>query len=763
MQNIKRINEKSVGWRRFEFVLLVVVLMAAVLRGTHMESLQSVPGYAPGVLDGPGWSIVTSAVLVFTTVLWWAISFSRRQMFYRFGGMEIGTLIFLAAAVWGIFDASNKRAAISETMTIAAVFVTAILLVQLMDSQKRIRLVLMVIVAAGALNTYQCAEQYFISNDILIQQYENNPEAQLAQIGIEPGSFEHSLYLHRLESKDVRGFFATGNSAAAFNVIALIAAAMLFMSEYRSQGGKTKIRNLFIYGAYTTCIAWGLSLTHSKGGIGGLVLAGILFGMCVLCMKCFKKYSRGLIISGIILAAAGLGAIIAYGVKHDGFGGGNSMLVRWQYWSSTAQMCRDNFWEGVGGGNFASWYTKYKIPAAIETVKDPHCFVLSVLSQYGIFGLIGFVGALAVPMLRAAFGEHSRKSETVLSCNETAGKWKHGAIAAVVLTVGVFFLRPFVMNDYLGQTPDELIFMILYQYVSAGVVFGVAMLFLWIAGKDRDESEMMFSASEITLGLCGLVGVLVHNLVDFAMFEPGVLTMLMVMVACVYAMNVKTKGEEIAPVKLNRVGRIGGVAVCLIVSVVVVKFALGPVVSAGKLRQKAISAHEHIPQLLDAAAGHDNLNPEYWNMSGKMYLQMFMNDPEKSPESLANSAQRFYYATMTDPADFKNYEKAAQVFKLWAEVVGRDAQAAKEKRQAAYEQLLKAVELYPGSDRINYKLGEICELLKNDQASKYYAKAVEIEEAYRIMFMKMYPGRGLTSRLGEDKYQRAKQKLDVRD
>jgi hypothetical protein len=48
---------------------------------------------------------------------------------------------------------------------------------------------------------------------------------------------------------------------------------------------------------------------------------------------------------------------------------------------------------------------------------------------------------------------------------------------------------------------------------------------------------------------------------------------------------------------------------------------------------------------------------------------------------------------------------------------------------------------------------------KTDIAVAQYEKAVEIEDAYRNQFKVMYPGREIFSRLGEEKYKNAKQRI----
>ena len=137
-------------------------------------------------------------------------------------------MIFAAASVIGVYVASNKRAAINDSAMLIAPMLMAILLTQILNSSARIKVLLYVIVALGAVNAYECFDQYKTSNQMTIDEYQRDPNSMLKRLNIEKGSFQQMLFEHRLYSKDIRGFFTTGNSAGSFFLLALAAAAALF-------------------------------------------------------------------------------------------------------------------------------------------------------------------------------------------------------------------------------------------------------------------------------------------------------------------------------------------------------------------------------------------------------------------------------------------------------------------------------------------------------------------------------------------------------
>ncbi|MHC4353754.1 MAG: hypothetical protein ACYS0H_13670 [Planctomycetota bacterium] len=67
----------------------------------------------------------------------------------------------------------------------------------------------------------------------------------------------------------------------------------------------------------------------------------------------------------------------------------------------------------------------------------------------------------------------------------------------------------------------------------------------------------------------------------------------------------------------------------------------------------------------------------------------------------------------------------------------------------------EAIERYPGCGRLHFKLAQIADRSdRTGAAVVHYAKAIEIEDAYRDQFRRMYPDREeVVSRLGEERYQ----------
>ena len=125
---------------------------------------------------------------------------------------------------------------------------------------------------------------------------------------------------------------------------------------------------------------------------------------------------------------------------------------------------------------------------------------------------------------------------------------------------------------------------------------------------------------------------------------------------------------------------------------------------------------------------------------------------------LAGAEASLLGAISRDSADFKNFEKLTVVYDNFAKLTPHKKDHWLEK---AYNSAKEAVKRYPGSGRLRIKLAKIAEQLgKTDVAIKHYEEAIDIENKYRDQFKIMYPERQeIVSRLGEEKYQSAKQRI----
>ncbi|MCU0914937.1 MAG: O-antigen ligase family protein [Planctomycetes bacterium] len=735
--------------------LLALCLSVLALRVTYTESPTAQMLTLPGGLGDTVYSLTLSGLLIFALVLWVWWRILRNDLVYRFTGMEIGLALFAVAAVISAWGASDQRAALTQIMTLLGPLCAALLLAQILDSPGKVRLVLIVVVGLGLVSAYQCAEQFFFSNSITIEQYEKNPQMLMEPLGIEPGTFQHFLFEHRLYSRGVRGFFTTSNSAASFAILVCAAAAVLLIrgrDAGESPGVEPRYRVFRLLAALL--IVAGLLLTQSKGGIlaacAGLAFWGLMLGIEHWAGDRKRRVLTVLVPAVLLLAVGAAGIVVWYGVRHDRLPGGNSMLVRWQYWAASAQMIADHPLRGVGPGNFSDYYTHYKPAAALESVADPHNVLLSLMAQFGPLGLIGFLTMVSVPLWRSLVGPWgSAATETPVR-----PAFRTCALALLVgVSACLLLIRPLLM-PMSADDPAVLLYEIMTMHVAPAAVFFIGFLLVaspladahWerIDGTGRTEPTLLGSA---------VLAVLLHNLIDFALFEPGVWLAFWVVTACLAASY--TRGDA----GLHLAARRTRVLKPLVSAVAVVALgsyglwiwapAYGVALEIGRAQQ-AVSrgnldnAHRH----LEAASQADPLSPVAANFNGRLYLQQHEQTQDKQPALLKEAVRCFTEAMERGPADYKNYEKLA----LACERLGQP--------QQAYEWYMQATDHYPGCERLWFELGRLAERLNRpDLALAHYTKTIEIEDSYRRQFRQMYPDRKkVVSRLGEEQYQHAQRR-----
>ena len=756
---------KSKALAYYEYVLLALCLAVIALRTTFTEGPATQSTTFAANLGDSLYSLSVSTVLILAFVLWIVWSFCSRSFIYRRTGIEIGLGIFCVGAFVAGLVATDKRLAMTGIAVFLAPALTAFLLVQILDSQAKIKLMLAVIAALGVISVYQCAEQFFVSNQMTIEQYEQDPQSLLVPMGIKPDSFRQFLFEHRLYSKGVRGFFTTRNSAGSFALMALFAAVALFIDKLKNRRSDTSDRwYLLGCGLGIAAILFSLGLTRSKGAVIGLFFAAAAFFIFLLFGNWLKSHKRAVLAVCLLLGIAGGWAVISYGLKHGRLPGGGSMLVRWQYWHASAKMYADHPLTGVGPGNFGDFYPHYKPAAASESVADPHNFPLSVLTQYGPLGLLGFLVMLVVPLWRLIATTSAAPSVDINRLRPTFRT--QAIIFMIAISTALLLIRPILMPETLAETLDVIIYIMVTMYIAPAAVFIIA--FVLFAGpllKTRDSKSEIRNTNTTIAVFCAVLGVAMHNLFDFAIFEPGVLTTFWALIACLIAIDSHTKSRPLLILKPKPFVKILIVAAALVTSLVYLTYVFVPVAaSTFRIRQAnmAMSSGQfkYAHELLEKAANDDVLSSSALSLDGRLYLHHYEMALDKNRDLLLRAETCLKSAIGRNDAAFKNFERLTDVYRQLVETSTQQEKT--DWLDKAFETASQAVERYPGCGRLHFKQAQIADQMGNaDIAIEQYRKAIAIEDEYRAQFRQMYPEReDIVSRLDKNRYDYAKKRVE---
>jgi O-antigen ligase/tetratricopeptide (TPR) repeat protein len=735
-------QDKKLDVRQFAVHALTAILTAIfTFRCMNTESISG------EVISGPGnitWNAVAQ-ILSSTVIIIFLVGFiykiiKEKQL--RFNGLEIAFLLILAAFWVSFFAASDKRAAITQGTNLLSGAALGLALYRF-AGKKFIPLLVAVVLAAAVVNVWEEAAQMLTSNDILIQSYEENPDAMLSQFGIEEGSISQWMFEHRLYSKDIKGYFSTSNSVSSYLIMCLFLSIGGLFYAFKNKQNTAKI----VWSVLSAAFAIGLAMAFSKGAAVAIISGFLLLIFLYRYGNLIARYRQPAVLLSLLALMAAAVAVFTYGHSKGSLPGGNSMHVRWRYWDASAEMAKDHWLTGIGAGNYGQIYPKYKYAGAIETVSDPHNIFLSFLCQYGIIGLTGFLLLFMVIISKTLSPE--RQESYPAKENQDRDASKKIIIAAAVLTM-IFRL----ITTQIPFTGDALVM----TYIFVTVFLFPALLYAGTAIMVVRLTEINIDSREFSCAVfAALIAVIVHNSIDFAFFEPGITYAWMLI--CVLA--VRNAGETpqnkqvpaaavkiLVPVCIIAAGFAGFVAVQYYVSL--------DLLDKGLKKKYLKTAETTIMQ----SAKCDFFSSKPYSMLSKRILSEYRHDFNADIELLDAAADYAKRAIRRNPHDFKPVDDLAAVYEQKAK------DAAESQRPAALKlacgALEKALELYPSKAEFCYRLGDVYRKLGNeDEAYNQYKKTLEIETLFQQEFKLMYGRMDKTFRLiGDENYSKLIEKIE---
>lgn len=238
--------------------------------------------------------------------------------------------------------------------------------------------------------------QYLYSMPKTVLEYEANPTATLAAAGIDApdGSPERSQFEGRLYSTEPLATFTLTNSLAGFLSPWLLIAIGAACTSWQDAKLRWRIVPGLLLCAGLVAGCWMLTKSRTAG-------LATVFGLGLLAIYIRRSGWRPdwRILTGCIAAPI---LLVFFGMVVGGLDmpvlteSAKSLRYRVEYWQATASMIADYPWLGCGPGNFQQYYTAYKLPAASETIADPHNFLLEVWATAGTPAALALLALLLV-------------------------------------------------------------------------------------------------------------------------------------------------------------------------------------------------------------------------------------------------------------------------------------------------------------------------------------------------------------------------------
>jgi len=357
------------------------------------------------------------------------------------------------------------------------------------------------------------------------RQLAENPEAFRASWAEEnPGqeiseTFLQQMRLRAMEN-NIFGPYAHPNSYAGFLDLWLPGLIGAVVVSYLVKAGKWQIILTAL------CALLGLSalwLTHSRGGLLGLVAAGVGAGLFVY-RRLLRAYAVAVLVGVVVLIGLIYGGWQS-GLLTTGMGKQNNPIAqRLEYWQTTGRMIRERPWLGVGPGNFGENYSRLMPANSEEKIKDPHNFALEIWATCGVFALLALLAALAAffyELRRAASGvalaprEEDLGALTQPRSPEQSVRWEFYLGGMFGLVLG-FVLR---VNT---ATPNTIVAETYAAAVRSVVWFAAFALLERLVLSDRDRGLALTT---------GIVALLLNLCVSGGIGFPSVAGLLWVAIA----------------------------------------------------------------------------------------------------------------------------------------------------------------------------------------------------------------------------------------
>jgi tetratricopeptide (TPR) repeat protein len=611
----------------------------------------------------------------------------------------------LASATWA---ADKFMAAVSgfnwlSAMTLA--WATA----QLVRTSSRARLVAGV--GVGLLLIYIVHTITYLTIDLpaLRETVEKTRDQLISQRGWTPDSFEARRFLQKVMAGELVGFSASPNTFAAYVVATMVFASGLALQRLREGGGGRAWAA--VIGAASIGGAIVVYLTDSRTALATVVLAAVLFVVVGALGSLMRRYARWMFVLGSI-GVAGVTAIVLWRGISTGTLFHDSLTFRWRYWVGAWRVFREHPLAGVGWENFGPYYLARRLAIAAEEPRDPHNFVVRFCTELGLVGGLLAVAAFIlvlwritrpgddVPNLLSATAQAEDSDASLLLLPQLAVPLTIGTAA---MALNVFATIDWTQHfDYIDL---ELRKRLLYTVLLSLGVFAATVRASAVSQGDASWLRGAFVIATLLL--------LLQNLVDFSMFEPGGMVLLALMVGSAVGLSPATGEAMPVPRRWPRWALVG-MAVAWLAAVfglvVPIGLAESEAARGDDMRQKGRSG---AADLYAAAFDRVSYNADYAYSVARSLLE------ERRP--LADFRRWIDITTATNPMSVKP-------LLLSARVEAAQQPPNMERMRTAYD---RALQIDPQNHVIELEYGQtLAKLDLSKDAAEHFRRALEVNAAF---------------------------------
>jgi len=503
-------------------LVLVIVRMSMeeILRGAWLAAPGSTPVPA---MPGPATSIALDLLCCLPAILVLGRRSFDGSFRLRFSWSFLPMFLLAAWTLASVSWASDRFAALVSAFNWSTALVLLWSTSQLVHSGLRLRLV--AAAAFGLLLVLLVQGYYYRFVDLpdLQQNWQLHHGDLLREQGAAAGSTQAGQLEKNIMGGVPTGFNVSRNTYAAVLVLLMVLAAGVILQR-RADGDANASWMTILLG-----IALGLVMLYayvqSKTAFATPLIAAALLALLWWRRAWISAHAKRLYWWGVGLVVLLVAAVVGHGLKH-GTLVHVSLTFRWQYWVGAARVFIHHPGLGTGWANFGSWYTAYRLPQAAEEPSDPHNFLVKAFVELGIPG-----GVLMIAWMLRLWWEWTvaGRNDASASLPPHAGAERSAAPDSAVKYPGIPFLIALVLIAMLANTAVSidwnsqwaLIVVETFKRFLFVVVLLAGMCLVAIRSFGRQELDDRPAPWILAALLVGLGLFLVHNLIDFSMFEIG--------------------------------------------------------------------------------------------------------------------------------------------------------------------------------------------------------------------------------------------------
>jgi hypothetical protein len=497
-----------------------------------------------------------------------------------------------------------------------------------------------------------------------------NWESEKAQVMKENNWTENSFDLKQFELRvmggQVMGFSQSPNTYAGLLVLLGTVTAGILLDRAERERGYGKI-------------AWGCGIVAVAGIIGPLIhftqcraayATPVLSAACLAFVgwkrRWLAEHAKAAFFAAATAIVAGFAAIVSFGIVR-----GNlihsSLTFRWWYWIGSARIVRAHPLLGVGWGNFGPSYLGVRLPIASEEIIDPHNFIIRFFTELGVVGGMLFLIWLVWMAWKMTAGSDN---DDALPANGGGG-WKWWALGPPIVAI---VINLFASVD-LSQTSAFIVGEVtnrVYWLVAMAVGMGFALLRREPAARGQIVLGIEAAPAPwaIRAMLVGLGIFLVHNLIEFGIFEPGPMLLVALLSGSVLGLPIRAGVYDPGPLGKGYAGysasRIAVLSTAVCGWIAAAIFLVAPVTGAE-------GSAEHADDLirsgrpgeaqtaLESAAAGCPYNAEYWLRAANAGLM-------RQPVDMSDVLRLIGRAIQADPMYVDPYLERAKLEPLGAAI-----------------------------------------------------------------------------------------------